>query len=140
MVVRVRVEVKYGDRLIETAAVASSGYEAEVPKLHLPLALACRLGIPLHALPGESYMVVGGSTHAYVLGEVMVRVVAEDRSSEWVSARAVTVPGEHEVLLSDKLPDALGIEIARAGLGYWRFSGESPEHLRWSVEAQFWVE
>lgn len=132
-----RVEVRYGDRLIETAAVASSGYEAGVPELHLPLALARRLGIPLHALPGESYRVVGGSTHAYVLGVVLVRAVTEDRCSEWVKARAVTVPGEHEVLLSDKLLEALGIEVARAGLGYWRFSSEGSERLRRSVEAQF---
>ena len=36
-----------------------------------------------------------------------------------MKAHAVSVPGEHEVLLSDKLLDALGIEIARAGMGYW---------------------
>jgi hypothetical protein len=113
VVVRVRVEVKPGDRAVEAAAVANSGYEAEAPELHLPLALARRLEVSLHALPGESYRVVGGSTHAYVLGEV---------------------------LLSDRLLDALGIEIARAGLGYWRFSGEGPERLRRSAEAQFWVE
>jgi hypothetical protein len=140
VVVRVKVEVKHGDRVFATAAVANSGYETEEPELHLPLALARSLGISLHALPGESYRVVGGSTHAYVLGEVLVRVVADDRSSDWVRARAVSVPGEHEVLLSDKLLDALGIEIIKAGLGYWRFSGESPERVRRSVEAQFWVE
>uniref|UniRef100_A0A7J3X874 Clan AA aspartic protease n=1 Tax=Thermofilum pendens TaxID=2269 RepID=A0A7J3X874_THEPE len=140
MVVRVKVEIKRGDRVAETAAVANTGYEADVPELHLPLALARYLGIPLHALPGESYRVVGGSTHALILGEVLVRVVAEDRCSEWVRARAVSVPGEHEVLLSDKLLDALGLEIVKAGLGYWRFSGEAPERVRRSVEAQFWVE
>jgi len=138
--VRVKVEIKRGDRVAETAAVANAGYEADVPELHLPLALARYLGIPLHALPGESYRVVGGSTHALILGEVLVRVVAEDRCSEWVRARAVSVPGEHEVLLSDKLLDALGLEIVKAGLGYWRFSGEAPERVRRSVEAQFWVE
>jgi len=125
---------------LKTAAVANSGYETETPELHLPLALARRLGIPLHVLPSESYKVVGGSTHIYVLGEVLVRVIAEDRCSDWVRARAVSVPGEHEVLLSDKLLDALGIEIVRAGLGYWRFSGESTERVRRSAEAQFWVE
>ena len=33
MVVRVRVEIKRGDRVVETAAVAKSGYETEVPEL-----------------------------------------------------------------------------------------------------------
>ena len=138
MVVGVKVEVKRGDRVVATAAVANSGYEAEEPELHLPLALARSLGIPRAA--GESYRVVGGSTHAYVLGEVLVRVVADDRSSDWVRARAVSVPGEHEVLLSGELLDALGIEIVKAGLGYWRFSCESPERVRRSAEARFWVE
>ena len=80
MVVRVKVEVRYGDKTVETAAVANSGYETETPELHLPLALARRL-VPLHVLPGESYKVVSGSTHVYVLGEVLVRVIAEDRSA-----------------------------------------------------------
>ena len=135
-----RVEVKYGGRSVETAALANSGYEAEVPELHLPLALARRLGIPLHALSRRELQGCWGFDSHLRAGGMPVRVVAEDRSSEWVKARAVTVPGEHEVLLSDKLLDALGIEIARAGLGYWRFGGEGLVHLRRSVEAQFWVE
>jgi hypothetical protein len=57
-----------------------------------------------------------------------------------VRARGSLGSGGHEVLLSGKLLDALGIEIVRAGLGYWRFSCESPERVRRSVEAQFWVE
>ena len=48
--VRVRIEIKRGDRVVETAAVASSGYEAEVPELHLPLALARQLEVPLAQL------------------------------------------------------------------------------------------
>jgi hypothetical protein len=46
VVVRVRIEIKHGDRVVETAAVASSGYEVEVPELHLPLALARQLEVP----------------------------------------------------------------------------------------------
>jgi hypothetical protein len=45
VVVGVKVEVKRGDRVVATAAVANSGYEAEEPELHLPLALARSLGI-----------------------------------------------------------------------------------------------
>jgi hypothetical protein len=46
----------------------------------------------------------------------MVRVVTEDRCSEWVKARAVSAPGEHEVLLSDKLLDAQRIRRAMAAI------------------------
>jgi len=51
VVVRVRVEVKYGGRSVETAAVANSGYEAEVPELHPPPVFARCLEIPFYALP-----------------------------------------------------------------------------------------
>ena len=86
------------------------------------------------------YRVVGSTTTAYVLGEVYVQVVEEDRSSEWIKARAISVPGEYEVLLSDKLLDVLGIEIMKADLGYWRFSGEPTNRVRKSVESQLWIE
>ena len=38
---------------------------------------------------------------------VQVRVAAADRSSAWVRAKAASVEGEDEALLSDKLIDAL---------------------------------
>ena len=140
MAVRVRIRVKHGGKVVETAAVANSGYEADEPEVHIPLACARELGFRLSGLRGESYRVVGSVASAYILGEVHVQVVEEDRSSEWVEARAVAVPGEYEVILSDKLLDVLGIEIVKAGLGHWRFSGEPISRVRRSVEPQFWVD
>ena len=139
MVVRVKVRVKCEDRVVESAAVANSGYETDEPEIHIPLACARELGLKLTELRGESYRVVGGTTSAYILGEVFVQVIEEDRSSEWVRARAVAVPGEYELILSDKLLDMLGIEIVKAGMGYWRFSGEPINRVRKSVKPQFWV-
>jgi len=139
MVVRVRIRIKHGDRVAETAAVANSGYETDVPEIHIPLSCARELGLRLAELPGESYRVVGGTTSAYVLGEVLVQVVEEDRSSGWARARAVAVPGEYEVILSDRLLDMLDIEIVKAGMGYWRFSGEPINRVRESVEPRFWI-
>ena len=71
-----------------------------------------------------------------MLGYVDVRVIEPDRTSGWVRARATCVQGEREVLLSDKLIDALGIEPIRPGAGLWRFSGE--DRLRASVGPQEW--
>ena len=139
MVVRVRLRIKCEDRVVETVAVANSGYETDEPEIHIPLACARELGFKLTELRGESYRVVGGMTSAYILGEVLVQVVEEDRSSEWVRARAVAVPGEYEVILSDRLLDMLNIEIVKAGIGYWRFSGEPINCVRKSVEPQFWI-
>jgi len=56
-----------------------------------------------------------------------------------VRARAVAVSGEYEVILSDRLLDMLNIEIVKAGIGYWRFSGEPINCVRKSVEPQFWI-
>ena len=82
MVVRVRVRIKHNDKIIETTAVAYSGYEADVPEILIPLACARELGFRLTELHGENYRVVGGTTTAYILGEVLVQVVEEDKSSE----------------------------------------------------------
>ncbi|MHA1593943.1 MAG: hypothetical protein ACTSXX_04285 [Candidatus Baldrarchaeia archaeon] len=139
MVVRVKVRIKHEDKVVESSAVANSGYETDEPEIHVPLACAKELGFKLTGLRGESYRVVGGATSVYILGEVFVQVVEEDKSSEWVKAKAVVVPEEYEVILSDKLLDALGIEIIKAGMGYWRFSGEPISRVRKSVEPQFWI-
>ena len=73
-----------------------------------------------------------------VLGVVEVKVVVPDRPTDWVRAVAVSV-GREEVLLSDKLTDALGISPVRVGEGIWRFSDEPPEVRRTSVEPEYWT-
>ncbi|RLF19643.1 MAG: hypothetical protein DRN15_02195 [Thermoprotei archaeon] len=139
MVVRVKVQVKRGDSIIETSAVANSGYETEAPEIHLPQALARRLGFEISEARGARYRVVGGFTSTYVLGEILVRLITEDRQTDWVKAKAVSVPDEYEVLLSDKLLDALNIEIVRAGEGLWRFHGEPIDRIRKSTKPQLWI-
>lgn len=138
MVVRVPIEVRRGDRIVRSPALVNSGYEAEEPEIHVPLALARTLGFGLEGLKSERYRVVGAEVAAYVLGRVLVRVRTEDRSSEWVTAVAVSVPGEYEVILSDAAAERLGIEIVKPKSGLWRLSGEPG--LRESVEARHWVE
>ena len=130
----VRVEIRADEEAVLTAALLNSGYEVEEPEIHLPSSLAGRLG--LRAGASEEYATVGARVRAKIMGYVQVRVVAADRSSAWVRAKAVSVEGENEVLLSDKLIDALGIEPVRPGRGLWRFSDE--EGLRTSVEPQLW--
>ena len=134
MGVRVRVEIRAGDRRVITSALLNSGYEAEEPEVLLPPPLAEEL----HLTPvgSEDYRAVGAQVRTRVLGYVELRVIASDRQSGWVRARAVSVEGEQEVLLSDKLIDALEVEPVRPGRGLWRFSGE--EGLRASVEPELW--
>ncbi|HIQ03663.1 MAG TPA: hypothetical protein EYH40_04505 [Desulfurococcales archaeon] len=137
MVVRVVVEIKRGDKVIESSALVNSGYEAEEPELHIPIALARTLGFNLESLRGERYRVVGAEVTTYILGNVLVRVKTEDRSTEWINAKAVTVPGEYEVILSDALTEQLGIEIVKPKKGLWRFSGETK--TRESAKVKYWI-
>jgi len=132
--IRVRVEVRASGRPVITSALLGSGYEAEEPEVLLPPSLAEELH--LAPLSSEDYRTVGARVRTCVLGYVELRVVASDRQSDRVRARAVSVEGEQEVLLSDKLIDALGVEPVKPGRGLWRFSGE--EGLRASVEPELW--
>lgn len=138
MGVRVAVELKRGGKAATTPAVANTGYETEEPEIHLPLALARDLGFELKGLRGERYRVVGSEVTTFPLGEVEVRAVAEDAASKLVKAKAVMVLDEHEVILSDSLVEALGVELIKPKRGLWRFTGETK--LRASVEAKYWFE
>ncbi len=138
MGVRVRVAIRHGSSTVTTTALVNSGYESEEAEVHIPLALARRLGLSLERLRAERYRAVGHEVSAYVLGRVEVRVITEDRQSEWVRARAVSVPGEMEVLLGDAIIEELGIEIVKPRSGLWRFAGE--EGVRGSEEPEYWVE
>ncbi len=138
MGVRVRVEIKYGGNSIKTSALVNSGYEVGEPEIHIPLALARKLGFKLEGLSSECYKVVGAEVNALIIGFVDVRVITEDKLSNWIRAKAVSVPGEYEVLLSDALTEALEIEVIKPKKGLWRFSGE--DKYRESVESKSWIE
>jgi len=138
MGVRVKIQLKRGDREEVTSALVNSGYEADKPEIHIPLALARKLGFKLEELRGEIYKVVGAEVTTYTLGEVSVRVLAGDVVSDWVKAFAVMVPGEYEVLLSDALIELLEIEIIKPKSGLWRFKGETVDRV--SEEPEYWLE
>ncbi len=138
MGVRVRVRICYRDRCIETSALANTGFETTEPEIHIPVGLARRLGFPLERLKSERYLVVGSEVTAYTIGYVDVQVVASDKVSDVVRARAITVSGEYEVILSDMLIEKLGIVVVKPGSGLWRFLDE--DGLRESVEPEYWFE
>ena len=103
--------------------------------MHAPLRLARRLGFKLEHLHSERYSVVGAEVSAYILGEVEVKVAAE-KPTQWVKARAVVVPGEYEVILSDALIEELEIELTRPKTGLWKLRGG--EESRPSVPPEYW--
>lgn len=136
MPIRVRVQLKRDERVVDGVALVNSGYEApEEPEIHLPLKLVSMLGFKLKER--ETYRAVGVNVEAYILGYIDVRVVEAERSSSWIRARAVCTKDEYEILLSDHLTESLGIEPIKPASGYWRFSGE--EKLRPSAKPQYWI-
>ena len=137
MGVRVRVKIRYGENYVVTSALVNSGYEADEPEIHIPLALAKKLTLPLENIESERYSVVGTVVSAYILGYVEVCVETEDRVSNWVKAKAVSVPGEYEVLLSDALTEALGVEIIKPKQGLWKFANE--DKVRPSEKPKYWI-
>ena len=142
MAIRVRIAIRRPGSAyqVETAALVNSGYEVEVPEIHLPAPLARRLGFNLEgALLGTITVCGSFEVPLRMLGVVEVRVITEDRSTGWVRAVATSVGREAEVLLSDKLTDALRISPVRVGEGIWRFSDEPPEVRRTSVEPEYWT-
>ena len=134
---RIEVEIRYQGRVERTPALVNSGYEAPEPEIHIPLALARRLGFQVDRLHSVTYRVVGGEVTTLILGDVEVRVVTSDKVTDWVRAKAVLVVGEYEVLLSDALIEALGIEIIKPKSGLWRFHGEAI--VRESVRPRYWI-
>jgi len=136
--VRVKLRIRSNNKSIITAALVNSGYESDVPEIHVPLALARRLGLGLEGVVSERYRVVGSDVSAYILGTVKISVITEDKESPEIEVRAVMVPGEYEVLLSDATTEASEIEIIKPKTGQWRFRGE--EKVRNSVQPEYWVD
>ncbi len=133
MVVRVRLRVKRGNKVVELIAVANSGYEASTPQLLVPKNVARDLG--LWPPPPEAmelvYDTAGGPLRVWCIPRaVNVAVVTPDYVSNEVVADLVISPFADEALMSDTLIEALGIVIEAAGSGLWRFRWEPKEKLR----------
>jgi len=138
MVVRVPLEIKYLGNSLATSALVNSGYEADEPEIHLPLGFIERLGMKHEEARSEKYKVVGAEVSTRILGYVDVRINLEGRMAGWIKTRAVMVPGEYEVIISDALAEELGIILVKPKKGLWKLYGEELE--RESVEPQYWIE
>ncbi|MEM1606107.1 MAG: hypothetical protein QXW41_07695 [Fervidicoccaceae archaeon] len=141
MVVRVRIRISRGDRVIETSALANSGYEAETPQILVPVELARELDLwpPARGAEETVFETAGGPLKVWIIPSgCRVRVVTPDTETEEVEADLVISPLADEVLLSDKLISELKIALEDVGRGYWRFTWEPKEKLRRSEPPKRW--
>lgn len=146
MPVRVRVRLKplkgKSTQIVETSALANSGFASIGPEMVIPARLARQLGF-LPRLPEEArretYVSVAGTTRMQFIPDALeVTVSTSDKQIGPARVGAIISGSESEVLLSDKLMDELRIQILRAGAGLWRFSDDNPETIRESAAAQEW--
>ena len=143
MVIRVRVKLKSkGGESLETSAIANSGYESFEPEIVIPESLASRLNL-FPKLPSgariEEYRSIGGVTRIYYVPDaVEVSIVTNDRAEDPRVAGVAISDKEDEVLLSDKLIDALNIALEKPGEGLWRFVDEPPSKTRRSERPEKW--
>ena len=143
MAVRVKVKLEVRGREVITSALANSGFEAEEPEVVLPLRVAEKLDLYPKLPSGtvvEEYVGVGGfkvSTFR-IPGILKVYVVCEDKVKGPIGATAIITPGESEVILSDRVLDALGIILIRPGEGLWRFNDDPLVTVRKSEPREVW--
>ncbi len=141
MVVRIRLKIRRGDRVVETSALANSGYETETPQILVPKPLAEILGLwPPPSNTIESiFETAGGPLHVWIIPRACnVKVITEDvESSEVVMDIVISVIAD-EVLLSDKAISELQIALEDVGRGLWRFRWEPKEMVRKSEPPKIW--
>lgn len=141
MVVRVKIRILKNNVVVETSALANSGYEAETPQLLIPVRLAEFLNLwPPSRDVGETvYETAGGPTRVWIYSKACkVIVVSQDTRSPEVLADIVVSPIADEVLLSDKLISELQIALEDPGQGLWRFRWEPRDKLRRSEPPRYW--
>jgi len=141
MVIRVRVRVVRDNRVVETVALANSGYEAETPQLLVPIRVAELLGLwpPTLEVREAEFETAGGPLRVWIISRgCKVRVVERDVESSEIEADLIISPLADEVLLSDRLISELQIALEDPGKGLWRFRWEPKEKLRRSEPPQRW--
>ena len=141
MAVRVKIRLKSATGAeLRTSAIANTAFESDVAELIIPERAAEELGLYPRLPAGTEvwdFKVVGGIAKGYrIKGLVKAWGETEDKKVGPCDVVVSIAPGEDEVLLCDKLIDALEIELMRPGEGLWRFRGETT--LRKSVPAKRW--
>lgn len=127
--------------VIETSALANSGYEAETPQLLVPVKLAelLKLWPPKEGIEESEFETAGGPLRVWIApGACRVSVVTPDAKSPEVEADIVISPLADTVLLSDKMISELQIALEDVGKGLWRFRWEPKEKLRRSEPPKYW--
>lgn len=139
MGVRVRLRLETTQRSVETSALINSGFESTEPEVIVPPSLAEELGLaPSSEL--SSYSVAGGGSISAIRSSTPIKValVLEDRETATVEAIASILPGENEVIVSDRLAHELALVILDPFNGTWCLRDELGVKERQSSKPESW--
>ncbi|PCN50680.1 hypothetical protein B6U99_02985 [Candidatus Geothermarchaeota archaeon ex4572_27] len=137
--VRLRIRARASGREVVTSALVNSGYEVDEPEILLPRRLVDYLGIAVEA-PHARPLIYETPTGLYrlLMTPKAVDVHLDDLCIEVKGVNVAVSEFEREVLLSDKLTSALGIQLLDVAEGVWRHRDDGPEVRRQSVGPEYW--
>ena len=133
MAVRLKIEIRSGDKIAEEIALLNSGYEAPTPQLLIPISTARKLGLwpPTQEHREVEVDTAGGPLRVwYYARAAYVKIKTEDTESREVLVDVLVSPLADEPLISDLLADELEIAVESFGRGLWRFRRDPPGKLR----------
>jgi len=138
LVVRVRVKLRGPRGELETSALVNTGFEAEEPELVIPERVAELLGLGEGGIVHYSLAGGIGASGIRASSEVEVVLLLGDRPPLERRAVATIMPGEEEVIISDRLASELRIAILDPYRGEWCLSDEVGRKSRRSSEPTLW--
>lgn len=138
--IRIRVRASGSGEILTSPALINTGFETDTPQLLLPIKAA--EGLKLWPPPRQSHVVTlgtagGPAKHHLIPKTLEVRLLVSGAKTKPVVCDALISGVEEEILVNDKLGDALRIAIERMGPGEWRIRGDA--RVRRSVKRKLWV-
>jgi hypothetical protein len=132
MAVRIKIEIRIGERSKTVVALLNSGYEAPTPQLLIPIDIARELGLwPPENAAEVTLDTAGGPLKAWYSPRLAkVKIIAHDVESKEVVTDIIVSPLADEALINDMLAEELEIAVESFGKGLWRFRWEPKEKVR----------
>ena len=139
MAVRIKLNIKVGDRVESVNVLINSGYETDTPQLMIPIPLARKLGLwPPENAEEDTYDTAGGPLKVWIYRNAGIVSVANEEKSKEVLTDIVISPLADEAIMSDILTGELEIAVEDFAEGLWRFRWEPPEKTRKTEKPQYW--
>jgi len=124
----VPIEVRSGDIIEKTTGLLNTGYRTEEPYIAIPGSLSRRLNISPKGIEETAPSLLKTDS------EVEVRVVTEDKASDWVRAKVHIHVFRAYILISASLASSLEIGIYDTFEGLWFFRNEGLNRIRKSAK------